>query len=396
MEPLTTLDNLRRHVELLACIDETDASIVSVYVNLEQCEAAYREVLADRALALSSTLAGKARADFEAALHPIETYLAEKIRPDAKGVALFSRPVRAGAFFLPMQFAAPLPNWIAVYPTPNLFHLMALKDTYHRYVVLLATQVSVRILEVDLGAATVQAWTKQPALRQRVGREWTKQHYESHRRERTSFFLKEQIELLEQLMAMGGQTHLILAGDSSLTAEIRRALPESVAAKVVDTVSAPGHATQEDVVVATLSAFVAWEEQESQAVAARFVEGIRTQGLAVAGAAACLDALRQRRADVLLLARDCLSEPGWCCTACGAIRIEHDAPTVCPECDSKAVRSVDAADELIRLAGQRDCPVEVVEHCDPLVALGGIGCLLRYAASSSPLRRDWGFWAHRC
>ena len=67
---------------------------------------------------------------------------------------------------------------------------------------------------------------------------------------------------------------------------------------------------------ATLSAFVEWEEQESQAVAARFVQGIRTQGLAVAGATACLDALRQRRADTLLLVRDHLPEPGWHCTAC--------------------------------------------------------------------------------
>ena len=378
MEPLTTLDELRGHIAVLACIDETDAPFVSCYLNLEQGEAGYRKVLENRALALRSTLEDEARVDFDAAIHQIEAYLAEKLRSGAKGVALFSRQFRAGAFFLPMQFAAPLPHWIAVYPTPNLFHLMALKDTYHRYVVLLATGTWVRILEVNLGAATVQAWTTQPELRERVGREWTKAHYESHRRERTSRFLKEQIELLGRLMAAGGHTHLILAGDPRLTGEIRRALPKSVASKLVDTIPAAGRDTQEDVVAATLSAFVEWEEQESQAVAARFVQGIRTQGRAVAGATASLDALRQRRGDILLLARDLLPEPGWRCAACGAIRIEHDAPAACPECGKKAVRLIDAAVELVRLAGQQDCPVEVVEHCDPLMALGGVGCLLRY------------------
>ena len=378
MEPLTTLDELRGHIAVLACIDETDAPFVSCYLNLEQGEAGYRKVLEDRALTLRSTLEDEARADFNAAIHLIEAYLAEKLRPGAKGVALFSRQFRAGAFFLPMQFAAPLPNWIAVYATPNLFHLMALKDTYHRYVVLLATGTWVRILEVNLGAATVQAWTTQPELRERVGREWTKAHYESHRRERTSRFFKEQIELLGRLMAAGGHTHLILAGDPRLTGEIRRALPKSVASKLVDTIPAAGRDTQEDVVAATLSAFVEWEEQESQAVAARFVQGIRTQGLAVAGATACLDVLRQRRADTLLLARDHLPEAGWRCAACGAIRIEHDAPAACPECGKKAVKPVDAPAELVRLAGQQDCPIEVVEHCDPLMALGGVGCLLRY------------------
>ena len=378
MEPLTTLDELRRQIALLACIDETQAPFVSCYLALEQGEAGYREVFEYRAIAIRSTLEDEARSDFDAAISQIKDYLAQKLRPGAKGVALFSRHFRGGAFFLPMQFAAPLPNWIAVYPTPNLFHLMALKDNYHRYVVLLANQACVRILEVNLGATTIKAWTEQPALRERVGREWTKAHYESHRRERTTRFLKEQISLLEGLMVAGGHTHLILAGEPRLTGEIRRALPKSVAAKLIDTIPAASRDTQDDVVAATLSAFIQGEEQESQAIAARFVQGIRTQGRAVAGATACLDALRQQRADMLLLARDLLPAPGWRCVVCGVIRIEHHAPAACPECGSKSVQPVDAMVELVRLAGQQECPIEVVDHCDPLMALGGMGCLLRY------------------
>ncbi len=377
-ESLTTLDELRRQIAVLACVDETEAPFVSCYLNLEQGEAGYRKALENRALAMRSTLEGNAKADFDAAIGQITHYLSGMLRPGAKGVALFSRHYRGGAFFLPMQFAAPLPNWIAVYPSPNLFHLMALKDTYHRYVVLLATQAWVRILEVNLGAATIKAWTEQPELRERVGREWTKAHYESHRRERTSRFLGEQTDLLESLMVAGGHTHLILAGDPALTGEIRRALPKSVAAKLVDTIRAASRARQDDVVAATLSAFVEWEEHESQEVAARFVQGIRTQGRAVAGAAACLDALRQRRADILLLARDLPPEPGWRCGACGVIRIAHPAPAACTECGRKSVQPVDATVELVRLAGQQDCPIEVVDQFDPLMALGGMGCLLRY------------------
>ncbi len=378
LESLTTLDVLRRQIAVLACVEETEAPFMSCYLNLEQGEDSYRKALEDRALAMRSTLEGDAKEDFDAALGQINDYLSGMLLPGANGVALFSRHYRGGAFFLPMQFAAPLPNWIAVYPSPNLFHLMALKDTYHRYVVLLATQAWVRILEVNLGAATIKAWTEQPELRERVGREWTKAHYESHRRERTSLFLKEQVDLLERLMVAGGHTHLILAGDPRLTGEIRRALPKSVAAKLVDTIPAASRDKQDDVVAATLSAFVEWEEHESQEVAARFVQGIRTQGRAVAGAAACLDALQQRRADTLLLARDLLPEPGWRCSACGVIRIEHRVPGKCPACDRKSVQPVDATVELVRLAGQQDCPIEVVDHFEPLMALGGMGCLLRY------------------
>ena len=277
-----------------------------------------------------------------------------------------------------MQFAAPLSDWIAVYPTPNLFHLMALKDNYHRYIMLLANQASVRILEVNLGAATVHAWTRQPELRERVGREWTKAHYESHRRDRTSRFLSEQIDLLERIMTRGGHTHLMLAGDAHLTGEIRRALPKGMASKLVDTIPAASRHKPEDVVAATLSAFIEYEEQESQAVAERFVQEIRTQGRAVAGVTACLEALRQKRADTILLARGVLREPGWRCTACAVIRIEHQEPPACTECGRMSVQAIDTTIELVRLAGQQDCPIEVVEHCDPLMALGGAGCLLRY------------------
>ena len=378
MEPLTTIEALRRNITALACVEETDAPFVSCYLNLEQGSADYHKILEERALALRCTLDEDERATFDSTIREIEAYLATNLRSDAKGVALFVRPFHGGAFFLPMQFAAPVPDWIALGATPNLFHLMALKDTYHRYVVMLATHASVRILEVNLGAATVQAWTAQPKLRERVGREWTKEHYESHRRERTAHFLKEQIELLGRLMATGKHTHLILAGDPHLTGDIRRALPKPIASKLIDTIPAASRDAQEDVVTATLSAFVEWEEQESQAVAARFIKGIRTQARAVAGATACLEALRQRRADILLLAQDIVPQPGWVCSACSAIRVEHITPDACPECGKNTVRTIDAMEELARLAGQQDCPIEVVTHCDPLMAMGGVGCLMRY------------------
>jgi peptide subunit release factor 1 (eRF1) len=179
-------------------------------------------------------------------------------------------------------------------------------------------------------------------------------------------------------MAAGKHTHLILAGDPHLTREIRRNLPKAVAAKLIDTIPAASRDAQSDVVTATLSAFVEWEEQESQAVAARFVKGIRTQARAVAGAAACLEALRQRRADILLLARDIAPKPGWLCSSCGTLRIDHDAPDTCSECGKSEVCAIDGTETLVRLAGQQDCPIEVVDHCDPLMALGGVGCLTRY------------------
>ena len=73
-------------------------------------------------------------------------------------------------------------------------------------------------LEVNLGAVTKEIWAERPELRQRVGREWTRDQYQNHSRDRADRFIKEKVEILDRLMSQGSQTHLILAGSPPLAA----------------------------------------------------------------------------------------------------------------------------------------------------------------------------------
>ena len=43
------------------------------------------------------------------------------------------------------------------------------------------------------------------------------------------------------------------------------------------------------------------------------------------------------------------------------------------------LQSTNIKEELLRLAGQKERPVEVVNNSDALMSLGGVGCLLRTA-----------------
>lgn len=129
--------------------------------------------------------------------------------------------------------------------------------------------------------------------------------------------------------------------------------------------------------LATLSSFIEHEERESQTIAERLIEGLRSQNLAVVGSAATLDALRWGEVDTLVMASSYQPDPGWTCTACQAIGTEPPATSGCPQCRKSAVRPMDVREEALRLAGQLERPVEVVEYSDALMSLGGIGCLLR-------------------
>lgn len=377
MTHLTTLDELKQHITLLASVDESDSPFISCYLNLEDGPDSWRETLNGRAQVLRRILKGDDLADLEYALDKIEAWLATDLHPEAKGVAIFIRGIYGGAFMLPMQFAAPLPNWIAVYPTPNIYHLVELKDNCDRYVVLLALPDRASILEVNLGAATIQAWTNQPDLRKRVGKEWALPHYQVNQAHRGDQFVHEKIAVLEQLMRAGGHTHLILAGEPEITRQVRRALPEDLADKLVDVITANQEDQQTDVVMAALSSFIEHEEQESRSVVERLIEGLRSQNLAVAGSTDTLDALLWGEVDTLVMASGYQPDPGWTCTACRAIGAELPETSVCPQCGKLAVRSADVREALLRLASQLQRPVELVEYSDALMSLGGIGCLLR-------------------
>jgi len=259
MTHLTTLDELNQQITVLASVEETDALFISVYLNLEDETTDWRETLNDRARLLRLILKDDDLADFNDALDKVEAWLDTELHPEAKSAAIFVRGIFGGAFMLPMQFAVPLPNWIAVYPTPNIYHLVELKDNYHRYIVLFAMPDRASILEVNLGAATTRAWINNPDLHTRVGQEWGRPHFQVHREHRGDRFMHEKIAVLEQLMHAGGHTHLILTGDPKITKSIRLALPEDLADKLVDIIPTSKRDQQTDIVMATLSSFIEHE-----------------------------------------------------------------------------------------------------------------------------------------
>ena len=370
---------LQQHLLALATLNETGAPVVSCYLNLEAGPLAYRGALDERVELLRRSLPEPRRSQVAAALEPIEAWLRARPANGTQGLALFSR---AGdqPFFLPLSFRVPLPTSISVDSTPNIYHLVEIKDNYDRYVVLFATDESARILGINLGSITQDIWKSRPDLRRRVGNEWTKEHFQDHRRERGKQFVREQIRIADQLMSAGGYGHLIVAGSARTTAEIRQALPKHLKAKLVDVVSANANDRVSDVVAATLQSFLEHEESESLQVVEQLLKQIHLHGLAVAGTDPSMAALRAWQADILVLAKDYQPGTAWLCPACGSAGDRPQALAACPRCACAGVWQYDIKEEMVRLAEQTGCGVEVVEHSDALMQLGGVGCLLRYVA----------------
>jgi hypothetical protein len=370
---------LHKHVLTLATLEETGDPVISCYLNLETGFAAARRSLDERVRLLKKTLPAPQRELFEEALSRVASRLAAGFRPESGGAAIFSRGGKQG-FFLDLEFRVPLPTWIAVSSTPNIYHLVELKDTYHRYVAVLVNEHNTRILEVHLGDITAAVWARRPELRERVGRGWSREHYQSHRRERSNQYANEIVTFVDAVMSRGGYGHLILAGTPKVTALLRQALPKRLASKLIDVLPASANDRTNDVVAATLACFVEQEQQESLAAVEGLQKEICRHGLAVAGARASLRALQSGQVDLLVLATEYVSDPAWICRGCGASDLHSARPAVCNRCGISKIQELDVKEELVRLAEIAGCGVEIVHDSDILMGLGGVGCLLRFLA----------------
>lgn len=340
------VQELRAAIRELATLEETSDPCLSVYLGVDGGTTAMQRRLQQRLQPIRGVVEGAERASLDEAISAVEQWIDREILADTRGIAVFARGGDA-SFLLALQFRTTLPESVTVDGLPSIYSLCELKDDYDCYVVLLATETTMRVLEIHLGAITRQIWRERPELRERVGREWTKEHLQSHRRVQSQRLVKEMISILEQRMSQGGYRHLILAGNPRVLATVREALPKRLREAVIDQLPASGSTPLEDVVAATLATFIEEEQRESASVVETLLAQLYRDGLAAVGEEPCFRALLHDQADRLVLSR----------TFDGLRR-----------------------DELLRMAEAAGCGVEFVDDSDRLDRLGGVGCLLRYRA----------------
>ncbi len=378
------LKELEKLIQTLATLPETETPVISCYLLLENGRLQDTNIFEQRIRDIKGSITGLLQYDIDQATDHVRKYLNGHLKPNTKGVAIFSRSGNE-PFFLGLQFHVPLPNWIAANNVPNIYHLMELKDTYHRYVVMLSGKDHARILEINLGAVTKETRERHSDFRQRIGRECTKDHYQNHQKERGRKFIKEKIKTLERLISAGGHSHLILAGHPANVALIRKELPRNLSDKLIDIIPASSKTSLSNVVESSIASFIEAEEAESRTIAQNLFWQIQTGGLAVAGTGPSYLALQRGQADTLVLVQSFNPGQSWKCATCELMNPEHDRPATCPACGTTELKDLDVKEDMVRLAEQTGCGVEVVNVSEELKQLGGAGCLLRYEMWNNPV-----------
>lgn len=334
---------LKKHLIALATLPETDSPVVSAYFDLTLSLVENRRQFLAWATVARSSFRGRQARDFDDAVEEVLAFL-ESGRA-AKSGAVFCRwgdhPLA-----LPLTMNAPVEPQFHARMVPVIFPLVEMRDRFNRFVLVAMSSESARIYEISLGDASETLLTERPELRERLGREWTREHYQNHRRERDEQFVKEKVGVIDRLMAKRGHNALVLAGEPRFVSRLREQLPRHLQSRIAGEIrSGVCEGSLPKVVEQSIEVFLEQEHRESHDAVHCLEAAVRSGGLAVVGIEETLQAIELHQADQLILSAD--------------------LPTA-------------EREKLVRLATRQDLPVETVRDSETLERNGGVGCLLRY------------------
>lgn len=336
---------LRRHISALATLPESADPVVSAYLDLRQPVAALRSSFVMWASAARNTLPKAERPAFEQARDEVLGVFGQKWPEEIQSVAVFARGGDHPQLMV-LPFHASLDMHFEAAPRPAIFPLVQLKDRFHRFVLVICTEETGRIMEMTLGAVTEEILTTRPRQNQRIGRQLSREHFHHRREEDTRRFIRDQVHIITRLMERRGLNHLILAGHPRHVALLRDHLPKPLQSRVVGSIyHAPNGQDFSPLLGEAVEAFIEAEQNESRNTVERLHEQIRRQGLAVVGIHPSREVILAGAASQLVISEE-LPKPD--------------------------------REELVRLAITHDIPIEVCENDELLQSHGGVGCLLRY------------------
>jgi stalled ribosome rescue protein Dom34 len=240
----------------------------------------------------------------------------------------------------------PLITEIIVDQLPHIYPLIELKDNYHRFVIVITTETEAQILETTIGSVTEEIMTARPELRNRIGREWTREHYRNHKHEREQQFIKEKIKIVADLMKRRGHNHLIVAGSPKMFARLTEALPSHLKNKLLSTMANNPSNGLGPLLRNCILEFSNAENLESHDRVEILESAVLSNGLGITGFEESKEAILGGYADMLIIDQD--------------------------------FNSFEGREELVRLATKFNVQIETVNESDTLKRLGGVGCLLRY------------------
>ncbi len=378
-EPLAT--TLEEPLARLVAFEPGTLPVLSVYLNTQPDQHGrtpdatphlHREF---KALARTWPPGSPERHSFDRDVERIIAYATDQIDAAANGVAIFAC-WGAAEFFEAIQLTTPVSeNRVYATNQPHLYHLAHLDGQYPRYAAVLTDMNTARIfvfgLDHIIGAEEVNG---KKVHRVKVGG-WSQARYQRRVGNAHLEHAKDVIERLAQIVREDKITHIILAGDSVVIPLLEEQLPQDLAS-MVEVIKLDIHASEQDVLTATLAKLQGQEARSGAEKVERLMQQYRGRGLAVAGPQETLEALARGQVEELLISGGLENGPPQREEAQAIPAQESTAPEGSTNSTDPLQSSV--PDLLVTKAKQTGATVTFIEDGALLESIGGAGGFLRW------------------
>jgi peptide chain release factor subunit 1 len=343
----------------LASFEPGGAYVLSVYLDMSPQMSGYQPLQRtstpflrsrlheiEKTLPLRHPLLGPFLKDAE----EVQAYIENHAEPWLRGLAIFAS--HEHGLFETLETGVAFQNQVMFEPYPDLFQLARLLDEQETVVIAVVDTNTTRLFVTRRGFLEEVAGPDDSPFGygKRAATDLNQARYHRRAENKRKAFAKEAAQAIEELVQQEGARRIILVGDEVAIPLLHQALSLSLEPLVHEEILRMDIKALRDQVHEEVKPVIEYMERESShSQADNLVEGIRANGLAVAGTQETIDALDHGQADVLILA--------------------DDVPL------DKRLRS-----ELVRKAANTGAQVEVVQGHPALQEMGGIGALLRYHA----------------
>lgn len=381
-------NTLEQIMDELAQFEPVELPFISLYLNAQanehgrkDFERFLRKEFSERVKTFEAS--SPERQSFERDAERITEYLADELRPETQGVAVFAC---AGAedFFRGVQLEAPIENHrLYIYNQPHLYPLARLLDQYPRYAVLVADTNRARLLVFARGKAVGREEVVGVKTRRSQAGGWAQARYQRHIDNYHQQHAKELAGVLERIVREDDIQHIILAGDEQIIPLLKAEFPKAVEEKIVNVLSLDINAPEHEVLSETMEVMRDYDAQTDVEKVGRLLDEYRAGGLAVVGSQDTLEALAMGQVEELLVTATQQEIEG----DAEDVAILSDTLEEAPEpvvggtdgaVAELAPDAVVVSDDLVTRARQTSARITFVEDATLLAEIGGVGAFLRY------------------
>ena len=328
------------------------------------------------------------RESFDRDVTRIHEYVANELRPDAKGLVIVS--CSGADLFEAVQLdVSPGSSVLVVNDRPHLYPLARLDDQYPRYAALLADTNRARLFVFSTGRCEqVIDMAGQKTKRVKVGG-WSQARYQRHIENYHLQHVKEVVDVLDRVVREERIPHVILAGDEVVIPLLRAQLPKHLEEKIVEVVRLDQRTPEHEVLDRTLDALRRKDAETDEAVVQELLDEYRGGGLAAVGAVETMAAFERGQVDELVIAAtsDAIEEArvvagGTAKAHAGSADVGLAAVDAAAERAERPEGELAANDqvagELVARARQTGATVRFIEDTSLLDDIGGVGAFLRF------------------